>query len=82
MLTHNYSLFCAMLNAFTTLCSFLESEYITPAGIAPSGNEQKRKNVYSLVSRLIPPGPQLQGPQASFPTHFPSLQVNIASHTA
>jgi len=77
MLTHIYSLFCAMLNAFTTLCSFLGSAYITLVGIAPGGDEQKCQNVYSMVSRRI-----LPGPQSTFPTHFPSLQVIIASHTA
>ena len=77
MLTHIYSLFCAMLNAFTTLCSFLGSACITPIGIAPGGDDQKCKNVYSLVSRRMPPGPQ-----ATSLTHFPSLQVIIASHTA
>jgi len=82
MLTHIYSLFCAMLNAFTTLCSFLGSAYITLVGIAPGGDEQKCQNVYSMVSRRMLPGPQPQGPQATFPTHFPSLQVIIASHTA
>ena len=75
MLTHIYSSFCAMLNAFTTLCSFLGSACITPIGIAPGGDDQKCKNVYSLVSRRMPPGPHLQGPQATSLTHFPSLQV-------
>ena len=70
MLTHIYSSSCAMLNAFTTLCSFLGSAYITPIGIAPGGDDQKCKNVYSLVSRRMPPGPQ-----ATSLTHFPSLQV-------
>jgi len=70
MLTHIYSSFCAMLNAFTTLCSFLGSACITPIGIAPGGDDQKCKNVYSLVSRRMPPGPQ-----ATSLTHFPSLQV-------
>ena len=82
MLTHIYSLFCASLNAFTTLCSFPQSSRptLTDANVCSEAMNLKFSNCGGLP--VIPFGQQLSGRLPNSPVHFSSLQEINATNAA